>query len=48
MSLTAFLDVANVYMNAPILGTEYSFDYSEQNTIEGLPILPSIGLRGEL
>jgi len=48
LALTAFLDIANVYMNAPILGTEYSFDYSEQHQIEGLPILPSIGVRGEL
>lgn len=48
VKLTAFVDVANVYLNAPVLGTEYSFDYSEQQQIEGLPILPSIGLRGEL
>jgi hypothetical protein len=48
VELTAFVDVANVYLNAPILGTEYSFDYSEQSQIEGLPILPSIGLRGAL
>jgi hypothetical protein len=48
LTLTAFVDVANVYMNAPILGTEYSFDYSERNEVEGLPILPSIGMRGEL
>ena len=39
---------ANVYLNAPILGTQYSFDYSERSEVEGLPILPSIGLRGEL
>ncbi len=47
-ALTLFVDVANVYLNPPILGTEYSFDYSERSVIEGLPILPSIGLRGEL
>lgn len=46
--LTAFVDVANVYLNAPILGTQYSYDYSERTTVEGLPIIPSIGLRGEL
>lgn len=46
--LVAFLDVSNVYLNAPILGTQYSFDYSERAQVEGLPILPSIGLRGEL
>jgi hypothetical protein len=47
-ALTAFIDVANVYLNAPILGTQYSFDYSERTTVTGLPIIPSIGLRGEL
>jgi len=48
MKLTAFLDVANVYLNAPIVGYQYNFDYSEQQRFEGLPILPSIGMRGEL
>jgi outer membrane receptor protein involved in Fe transport len=48
MKLTGFLDVANVYYNAPVVGREYSFDYTEQVTFKGLPILPSIGLRGEL
>ncbi len=48
MKLTAFLDVANVYLNAPLVGYEYSYDYSEKVAFEGLPIVPSIGLRGEL
>jgi hypothetical protein len=48
LRLTGFIDVANVYMNAPVLGTQYNFDYSEQSTFEGLPIIPSIGVRGEL
>jgi hypothetical protein len=26
----------------------YNFDYSQQNVIGGLPIIPSIGIRGEL
>jgi hypothetical protein len=48
IKMTAFLDVANVYLNAPVLGYGYNFDYSTQTKFEGLPVVPSIGLRGEL
>jgi outer membrane receptor protein involved in Fe transport len=48
MKLSAFLDVQNVYLNASVVGDQYSFDYSERTDVESLPILPSIGLRGEL
>lgn len=46
--LSAFLDVQNVYLNASTVGYGYSFDYSERFAFESIPILPSIGLRGEL
>ena len=45
--LSAFVDVTNVYANAPIAGYAYNFDYSEREEVSGLPILPTIGLRGE-
>jgi hypothetical protein len=48
VSLSAFLDVQNVYLNASTVGYGYSFDYSERFAFESIPILPSIGLRGEL
>jgi hypothetical protein len=48
IAMTAFLDVQNVYMNTPIVGYGYNFDYSERYAFESIPILPSIGLRGEL
>lgn len=48
MTLTGFLDVQNVYLNAQTVGYGYNFDYSERYAFEGLPILPSLGLRGEL
>lgn len=46
--LSAFLDVQNVYLNASTVGYGYSFDYSERFAFESIPILPSIGVRGEL
>lgn len=45
--LSGYLDVANVYMNAPTLGYEYNQNYTERTETKGIPILPSIGLRGE-
>ncbi len=47
-TLSVYLDVANVYMNAPTIQYNYSYDYSERQAIKGLPILPSFGIRGEL
>jgi hypothetical protein len=46
--LSAFLDVQNVYLNESIAGYGYSFDYSERFAFKSIPILPSLGLRGEL
>ncbi|MEM9488459.1 MAG: TonB-dependent receptor, partial [Myxococcota bacterium] len=46
-SLSAYLDVSNVYYNPSTLDLTYNFDYSESQEIEDLPILPAIGLRGE-
>lgn len=45
--LSAYLDVENVYLNAPVIDRDYSYDYSEREEITGLPILPSLGVRGE-
>jgi len=45
--LSGYLDVANVYMNAPTLGYDYNQNYTERTETKGIPILPSIGLRGE-
>lgn len=46
--LSVYIDVQNVYNNANPEGVTYNFDYSQQNVIGGLPIIPSIGVRGEL
>ena len=45
-SLSAYLDVTNVYANAPVLAFDYNFDFSEREEITGLPFLPAIGIRG--
>jgi hypothetical protein len=46
--LTAYLDVQNVYDYQAPLGVNYSFDYTRSELARGLPILPTLGLRGEL
>jgi len=45
-SLTAFVDVTNVYANPAILDDDYNYDYSEREPVEGVPFLPSLGLKG--
>jgi len=47
-TLTLFLDVMNVYNRANPEGSADSFDYRQRGVTTGLPIVPSIGLRGEL
>lgn len=45
---SAFLDIQNTTLNPKVEGYTYNFDYTERYEFTGLPILPSIGLRGEL
>jgi TonB family protein len=47
-ALSAYLDVQNVYNNPAKESFVYNFDYSSQSYQTGIPIIPSIGLRGEL
>lgn len=47
-SLSAYLDVLNVYYRQNPEGVSYNYNYTQQSIITGLPILPVIGLRGEL
>ncbi len=47
-ALSAYLDVQNVYNHPAAEGFIYNFDYSRQGYQTGIPIIPSIGLRGEL
>ena len=45
-TLDAYLDVVNAYNRRAVEGTIYSYDYSQRDAFRGLPILPSLGLKG--
>jgi len=45
--LASYLDVQNVYNHRSQEGLQYSYDYARSKPVQGLPILPSLGLRGE-
>jgi TonB family protein len=47
-NLALYLDVQNAYNRRNPEGRQYNFDYSQSKTVPGLPIIPSLGLRGEL
>jgi TonB family protein len=46
--LAAYLDVQNVYNHRSQEGLQYSYDYARSAPVAGLPVLPSLGVRGEL
>jgi hypothetical protein len=45
--LQAYLDVWNAYNHQAVEGILYNFDFTRQAHQTGLPIIPSLGLRGE-
>jgi outer membrane receptor protein involved in Fe transport len=45
--LKAFLDVQNVYLHPAAYAYQYSYDYSQKDALKTIPILPSLGVRGE-
>lgn len=47
-ALTWYLDVQNSYNHRNTESIDYNFDYSQTTASRGLPILPIMGLRGEL
>ncbi len=46
--LSAYLDLYNAYNRGSPEGIAYNFDYSQKIYQTGLPIIPSLGIRGEL
>jgi len=46
--LAVFLDIRNLYNQQNQEGIVYNYDYSQQTPLLGLPIIPSLGIRGEL
>jgi hypothetical protein len=45
--LSAYLDLQNAYNNRPVEAFLYSYNFSQRTYTYGLPIIPSLGLRGE-
>jgi len=46
-ALSLYLDVQNAYSRLNPEGFFYNYDYSKKSTVNGLPVIPSLGLRGE-
>ncbi|HEY4106447.1 MAG TPA: TonB-dependent receptor, partial [Polyangiaceae bacterium] len=44
---STYLDIQNVYNNAAVEGLSYNYNFSKQSYQTGIPIIPSLGLRGE-
>ena len=47
-NLAFYIDIQNIYSRMNPEGTLYNYDYRESQVVGGLPIIPSLGLRGEL
>lgn len=47
MIITAYLDVQNVTNTKNVESVSYAYDFSKRSDVTGLPIIPSIGLKGE-
>ena len=47
-AISAYLDIQNVYNTNIGEGRIYSRDYEQNSAAQGLPLLPTIGMRGEL
>jgi hypothetical protein len=45
--LTAYLDIQNIMNAKNPSSIEYSYDYSQNEKVNGLPILPTLGIKGE-
>jgi hypothetical protein len=45
--LTAYLDILNITNSVNPQSIEYSYDYTQNKKVRGLPILPTIGVKGE-
>jgi TonB family protein len=46
-TLTSYLDIQNVTYYTNQEGTQYNYDYTESKPVEGIPIFPSFGVKGE-
>ena len=42
-----YLDIQNILNSKNTSSIEYSYDYSHSEKVNGLPILPTLGIKGE-
>jgi TonB family protein len=47
-SLATYLDLQNVYNRRSQEGQTYNYNFTQSEAIPGLPVIPSIGVRGEI
>jgi hypothetical protein len=47
-ALTAYLDVLNAYNRRPVEATGYDYRFRTRTQLLGLPILPMLGVKGEI
>ncbi len=45
--MSTYLDVQNVYYSQAVQGFEYNYNFTQSSPVSGLPIIPSIGVRGQ-
>lgn len=48
LKLSIYLDIQNIYFHRSEEGVSYNFNYTQSAPVQGLPILPILGLRGDL
>jgi hypothetical protein len=48
MKISAYIDIENLFNASDPQGVTYNFNYTQSANINGLPILPILGVRGEL
>jgi TonB family protein len=46
--MSGYLEILNIYNRQNAETTRYNFDYTQSQSLNGLPITPVLGLRGEL
>jgi hypothetical protein len=48
LSIAAYLDVQNAYNRQSEEGRTYNYNFTQSGVVPGLPIIPSLGVRGEI
>jgi TonB family protein len=48
VKITGYIDIQNIYFHRSPEGVGYNYNYTQSQPVQGLPILPIIGVRGDL